>query len=132
MAGLQRSGEPLSECDTFGERVEVNRLDVGSWVSSRAEAFRVTAGRLQWTSCTGSSRVLLPHCSLNYCDGTPRQKFSPWGPVDFADCRFHCHVKHFGFGEKKKKLEQLDGMFEPNLVFVSCSSELRPKHISAL
>lgn len=102
VAGLQRRGEPLSECDAFGERVEVNRLDVGSWVSSRAEAFRVTAGRLQRTSCTGSSRAL-PHCSLNYCDGTPREKFSPWGPVDFADCRFHCHAKRFGFGGKKKK-----------------------------
>lgn len=125
VAGLQRSGEPLSECDTFGERGEVNRLDVGTWVSSRAEAFRVTAGRLQWASCTGSSSVL-PHCSLNYSDGTPREKFSPWGPVDFADCRFYCHAKHLGFWKKKKSFSSWMVMFEANLVFECCSSEICP------
>lgn len=112
VAGLQRSGEPLSECDTFGGREEVNRLDVGTWVSSRAEAFRVTTGRLhREQQCVATLLT-----QLLWWDS--QREILTVGAGGLCRLSFLLPCETFWFWEKKKKKASAAGWYvwsEPGL-----------------
>lgn len=112
------------------------------WRKSRSESIRCR--KLGFISCRGfqgHGRATAVHREQP-CAATLLTQLLRWdsqgeiltvGAGGLCRLSFSLPRETFWFwGEKIKKLEQLDGMFEPNLVFVSCSSELRPKHISAL
>lgn len=98
MAGLRRSAEPLSKCDAFGEREEVNGLDAGT------RAF-ISFGGCQGHDRASAVKQLLSAAAPlppNHCDGTHGENFSQRGQV--VPCRLVLHSAMQNilvFGRKK-------------------------------